>query len=682
MTSVVDQPAETRDGESLGTGVYAAALTQFIEDCQTPLTIGVQGEWGSGKTSILNMIREKLIEKDKDLNLKDAFKIIWINTWEHSVLKTPEETLISIINEIIDSVSEVDGKWSSAAKAKQALQGVVKGVARVGVSYVAGAAAADAVQDSFEATNSVKKLRTTLKTIIEETAESNKKNSSMKFVIFVDDLDRLDPPVAVKVLELLKNIFDLKRCVFVLAIDYQVVVKGLKEKFGEPSEDNEWEFRAFFDKIIQLPFMMPMASYNHTNYLANLLEPIKFLDGQTLNSISKRGEESWLTNIVRFCIGYNPRSMKRLTNSLSMVKLLANSEDFKQGGENFKNTRLKNTTLCLVCLQIAFPKVFELLMRKPGFLTGWDDDFMKSVTRPNYTEALHNEAKQALEAAYSDVSDDWDEEWERNLFLIVWINGWQRNKLTEISRVLSIIKDNKQLLGSYTNNVDNTESESDEFIKVIEEALTLASVTSVAAADVLTVSSSGKDKNDDENVYKECRADFWKLFIENINGSGSVFDPSIKKWKGQSKVSSSHIIRQINNLPWLEVVVRVNQRNPLELRINESLDTKGVSESILFSHSDKIINALSETDVTIDRENKKITIAFPEKINDQFVKGECSFFLTTAASTQEKSYQDRSVALRGKAIDWLVEKLIVIENIFHNPAEQSLTSPEEGSVTY
>ena len=55
-------------------------------------------------------------------------------------------------------------------------------------------------------------------------------NAYKKIVIYVDDLDRVEPRDAVKILELLKNIFNLKHCVFVLAIDYQVVVKGLRDK--------------------------------------------------------------------------------------------------------------------------------------------------------------------------------------------------------------------------------------------------------------------------------------------------------------------------------------------------------------------------------------------------------------------------------------------------------------------
>ena len=192
-------------------------------------------------------------------------------------------------------------------------------------------------------------------------------------------------------------------------------MKGLKDKFGEPTEENEWEFRAFFDKIIQLPFMMPMASYDLTSYIDGLLRPIKFLDGQTLNSIRKKGDDSWLTNIVRSCIGYNPRSMKRLTNSLSMVGLLADLPEFKKKAPNFGETNLKNLTLSLVCLQIAFPKIFGLLLKRPDFISGWDDDFMKSVTRPHFTEELHKEAVTAFNAAFDDVAEDWNEEWEKTL---------------------------------------------------------------------------------------------------------------------------------------------------------------------------------------------------------------------------------------------------------------------------
>ena len=101
-------------------------------------------------------------------------------------------------------------------------------------------------------------------------------------------MDRIEPKNAVAILELLKNIFSVERCIFILAIDFQVVVKGLESKFGPQTPDNEWEFRAFFDKIIQLPFMMPMGQYNIGKYVNGLLTDIGFIDGPDFDEFFER----------------------------------------------------------------------------------------------------------------------------------------------------------------------------------------------------------------------------------------------------------------------------------------------------------------------------------------------------------------------------------------------------------
>ena len=308
--------------DQLGTGQYAESLAQFITQCQTPLTIGVQGEWGSGKTSLLNMVKEDIEEESikgkKEFKGHDLYRSIWINTWEHSLLKSPEECLMSIIEEIIEEISKVDGSYTSAAKAKSALLSLAKGAAKVGAGMTMGLTGANVVGEMMEggSSNAVKQLRSSLNDIV-HTVVNRDENPVQKFVIFIDDLDRLEPPTAVAVLELLKNIFNIQHCVFVLAIDYQVVVKGLKGKFGEPNEDNEWEFRAFFDKIIQLPFMMPMATYQVNTYVKRLLQDISYFNNAQL----KATDDGFLGNLVKYSLGYNPRAIKRLLNSLSLINI-------------------------------------------------------------------------------------------------------------------------------------------------------------------------------------------------------------------------------------------------------------------------------------------------------------------------------------------------------------------------
>lgn len=78
-----------------------------------------------------------------------------------------------------------------------------------------------------------------------------------RVVVFVDDLDRLVPGKAIELLEVLKLFLDCENCVFILAIDYDVVVRGAAEKYGFDLHDNSEEGlkeqekgKAFFDKII------------------------------------------------------------------------------------------------------------------------------------------------------------------------------------------------------------------------------------------------------------------------------------------------------------------------------------------------------------------------------------------------------------------------------------------------
>ena len=80
------------------------------------------------------------------------------------------------------------------------------------------------MEEVLQSSNSIRDLRLQLTTLVNEIRVSENQRVD-KIVIFVDDLDRIDPPEAVKILELLKNIFSIPGCVFVLAIDYQVVIK-------------------------------------------------------------------------------------------------------------------------------------------------------------------------------------------------------------------------------------------------------------------------------------------------------------------------------------------------------------------------------------------------------------------------------------------------------------------------
>ena len=458
MVGIVDEALRQGGDDALKISSYKDALVDFVKRTDTPMTIGVQGEWGSGKTSLLNQIWNDLEIFNKEDDSIDDFKQIWINSWEHSLLCSPEECLMKIINEIIFELLDADTDKSRAEKITKGVNNIMKGALRIGSSLTLGVAGVDAVDDIFaENSNSIKELREQLKSLVSEikTLETNKFG---KVVIYVDDLDRIEPKDAVSILELLKNIFNIKDCVFILAIDYQVVVKGLVGKFGTPTPENEWEFRAFFDKIIQLPFSMPMGNYDIANYVLGLLDEIDFYKGEV------ELDPELINQFVTKSIGGNPRSIKRLINSLALIKILNDKEsgDISDGVLRDKDTAM--VMFAMVCLQIAHPEIYQLFADNPNFKE-WNEELAYRETQKK-EEADENWEKNFKQAVDTDA---FDEDWEKCLFRVCYLNPRRRAKATDISNFISLFE------GSDFKGVDIN--------SLIETALGQTAVTSVSSKE-------------------------------------------------------------------------------------------------------------------------------------------------------------------------------------------------------
>ena len=457
MVGIVDEALPQGGDDALKISSYKDALTEFIKRTDTPMTIGVQGEWGSGKTSLLNQIWNDLDQFNKNDDSIDDFKQIWINSWEHSLLCSPEECLMKIINEIILELLDADTDKHRAEKISKGVNNIMKGALRIGSSLTLGAAGVNAVDDIFsENSNSIKELREQLKTLVGE-IKSLETNKYGKVIIYVDDLDRIDPKDAVNILELLKNIFNIKDCVFVLAIDYQVVVKGLVGKFGAPTPENEWEFRAFFDKIIQLPFTMPMGNYDIANYVLGLLDKINFYDG-------KEDLDSDLINqFVTKSIGGNPRSIKRLINSLALIKILNDKDAGEDSDGVIRDRDTAMVMFAMVCLQIAHPEIYQLFADNPNFRE-WNEDLAYRETQKK-EEADENWIKNFEQAT---ETDNFNEEWEKCLFRVCYTNPRRRAKASALSEFISIFDE---------------QFNEKEIISMIESALGQTAVTSVSSKE-------------------------------------------------------------------------------------------------------------------------------------------------------------------------------------------------------
>lgn len=459
VVGVIDEPVASGGEDNLDINVHANSLTRFIQLTNTPIIIGIQGEWGSGKTSLINSIYH-------EFDSLEEYKQIWINSWEYSLLSTPEESLLKIINRIIEELVEVDKNKARKDKIQNGAKKIFSGALRVGAQMTLGTEAASVAGELMSGGDaSIGSLRSQLTELVVQIAK-RETNPYKKIIIYVDDLDRIEPKNAVAILELLKNIFSIPNCVFILAIDYQVVVKGLEHKFGKQTPENEWEFRAFFDKIIQLPFMMPMGQYNIGKYVNKLLIDIGFVEGEGLDEHSTR-------EIIIRTIGGNPRSIKRLVNSVSLIQIFSEFKPSKEikdlktldeKEDGVSEEQKKFLLFSLLCLQIAYPAIYSLLYVKPDF-TSWDSDFAfletkkKEESEPEFNTEFNNAIQ----------TDDFNEEWEKSLFRICYIRPRLKVRLTDISKFFSYIKD--ELLNDQQALIGET----------IAEILSQTSVTSVTS---------------------------------------------------------------------------------------------------------------------------------------------------------------------------------------------------------
>ena len=447
----IDTPRKPNQEDLFGIQAYQDGLINFIKSTGTPITIALQGEWGSGKTSLMNSLKYNLCDDDSTAQ----FFGIWINTWQFALLHSPSQAVLSILVSIINQIGALNPNRQRWEKSKQIIGRIIKNMAIVVTTKVATSTMgldADGIENMLDGnaneSSSVEQLKNEVVSLINEVMEKNKDKKG--FIFFIDDLDRIDPPLAVEILELLKNLFDLEHCVFVLAIDYNVVIKGLKPKFGELTSQNEREFRSFFDKIIQLPFSMPVASYTIDTFLMKALNSIAYLTTE-----EQQNEEliADLSEVAQLSVGTNPRSLKRLTNTMSLIAMISQckaqqsreQETVEEPSEEL-DSFTKKISFSMVCIQIAFPSIYNLLLEEPDFKS-WGSALDSRLKAP----MLNNEMQLSLRE-----SEEFDEEWKLALFRICQKEAFlQQNafKLLRFFNKLAQMINNDEKLGERISQV-------------------------------------------------------------------------------------------------------------------------------------------------------------------------------------------------------------------------------------
>ncbi len=325
--ALTDKETET---DSLNIDKYVKGCAEFIRNCETPMSIAVQGDWGTGKSSFMRMVENQI---------KNEVTVIRFNTWQYSRVND-DRLFLPMLNVLTDAI---DDAWKKEhpedEEYDQYFKGEGDGAIRIpnwfkkisslagsvaGGGWVAGLAEmiryfSEAGQgqeeDYYKTVVSIREklqqridVLTGAKILSGNILEDNKAGRQSRIVVFIDDLDRLKPASAVVLLEDMKNFMDCEGCVFVLALDHKLVETGIKDKYGDITKDSPYAHK-FFEKIIQIPFYLPVNRYDIRNYIQDLLKRGGLTD--------KLDAEECLETVKAFTDG-NPRVIKRAINSFRM----------------------------------------------------------------------------------------------------------------------------------------------------------------------------------------------------------------------------------------------------------------------------------------------------------------------------------------------------------------------------
>jgi hypothetical protein len=324
---LLDVPAKNPE---LGFPQSATALASIASGSEPRFAIGIFGGWGSGKTTLMRAIEERL---DKGIAVPVQFTAWRYEKEEHLIVP-----LLDTVREALVAWAERNPQEGKQARETAATVGKVMKSIVAGLSIKVGVPGA--IDLSFDANKAIAAGDQLRREAVEARVPRSFYHASFKalegafqsfvgkparrrIVVFVDDLDRCLPESALQVLESMKLFFDLEGFVFVVGLDEEAIKYIVASKFqagdraGEQPGSTPLAAQVsgedYVKKIFQLPYALaPVALDQLDDFLRVAYTEAGLLGDQQaeLNGTVK----PHLRFVVRES-SVNPREIKRYINS-------------------------------------------------------------------------------------------------------------------------------------------------------------------------------------------------------------------------------------------------------------------------------------------------------------------------------------------------------------------------------
>lgn len=378
---------------------YIADLVNYIilEDSLLPASIGVYGDWGSGKSSIMSISQKRLQDKD------DKALIVNFNAW---LFEGYDDIKTTIINYLLDSIEE---KKKLGNTAKEILQGLRKSLLNINLIPVIskGFFAAlstlstntsasklelilgqyenikefiNTVKDNYIEATSDKKIRNEISMFREKFGELIDTTDITRVAIYIDEIDRCSTDTILELFEAMRLFMFSGKVAFIYGADERQIAYAIKQKYSEDISDNGSKIdigKEYLEKIIQYPVRIPRMNVAETEIYITLLLSENTVDEdefsllkmdlikqyrEKLSSVSLPEESKdnalivknftlakRISELLNSGLNGNPRQFKRFLNEFELRKRTA----------ELKNIEIDDQVLVKVMvLQYVKPSIF------------------------------------------------------------------------------------------------------------------------------------------------------------------------------------------------------------------------------------------------------------------------------------------------------------------------------------
>lgn len=256
---VGDRRLADSEDDRLGFSDAAKRIARAINNQSSAdgLVIGLDGKWGSGKSSLLFLVETEL-EKSSSLPIPT---IINFKPW---LIGNRDGLLAYLFTELNKGIARVasgqgDVTKATAIKAKEAGEALKKfaaGIGEVGgfIEIAGDAISFPPVTWAGKGIGLLKNLKKSGEPQLDKLKDrlvGALRNINHRFVITIDDVDRLDPAEMLEVLRLTRSVVDLPNVTYILCYDSEILSQGIERAANVP------DGKAYLEKIIQLSIMVP-----------------------------------------------------------------------------------------------------------------------------------------------------------------------------------------------------------------------------------------------------------------------------------------------------------------------------------------------------------------------------------------------------------------------------------------